>query len=322
MTPAAAQRGPDPGRDRSHRRAFTLAEIVVAMVLLGVVGGVVVAVLGQQQRFYRTTAALVENRTQLREAGQILATDLRGTSSAGGDIRAMTAHALDVVANMGSAVVCDIATTTRDVVDVPPLTLATGNTLTAWLVRPKEGDLAFVYDAGRGRETGRDQWQVVSLDSIRAGTGASWCPAASRFTSDADRTVPRYRLFLHAPLSSTTTAGAPIRFGRAIRYRFYQVRGGWYLGFDDCQGGRFTACSGIQPVAGPYAAGGGGGGGGGLGFHYYDDLGAPTGDPRKVARIDVLLRTETRSVQERFGIGGEARVRDSLTVTIAVRNRL
>ncbi|GAC1481729.1 MAG: hypothetical protein NVS1B4_26800 [Gemmatimonadaceae bacterium] len=293
--------------------------MIVAIVLIGSVGGVIVSVLADQQRFYTTTAALVENRTQLREAGMILRSDLRGASPAGGDIRAMDRHALDIVANTGSAIVCRFPSATRDVVELPPLVLANRNVLSAWLVPPRAGDVAYIHDDRGGAGGSDDRWQKVAIDSVRASADGAWCPPSSQFTSPGDARSPRYRLYLRRPLSSTTTVGAPIRFGRAVRYRFYHSREpGWFLGADDCEDGMFASCTGIQPVAGPYTDGARGDA---LGFLYVDDQGTPTTDPRRVARVDVVLRTETRARQARTGIGGPERVRSASVVTVALRNR-
>ena len=131
--------------------------------------------------------------------------------------------------------------------------------------------------------------------------------------------TPRYRIRLRRPLSTTTRVGAPIRFARAVRYRVYPTGGqAWSLGVDDCADGLFASCSGTQPVTGPYVTARGGME---LGFRYFDDRGAATAAPGRVARVDVMLRTETRSLQSRIGIRGRTRVRDSTIVTIGVRNR-
>ena len=91
---------------RPSRRAFTLVELLITMVLLGLVGAVVVTVVVRQQRFYRATSALMDARAQIRQMASVLPMELRGISSAGGDIVAMTDSAIEFRSSFGSSVVC------------------------------------------------------------------------------------------------------------------------------------------------------------------------------------------------------------------------
>src|SRR5213596_3798938 len=85
---------------------FTLIELVIAMVLMSLVGGAIVKLLLQQQRFYNSTSDLIQTRQQIRQAAAMLPSDLRGISSVGGDIYAMSDSALEFRSVFGSSVVC------------------------------------------------------------------------------------------------------------------------------------------------------------------------------------------------------------------------
>ena len=86
------------------RTGFTMAETLVVLVLLAIVGGSLMNVLTKQQQFYNGTGELIAMRTQLRQAEAILGSDLRGISSVGGDITAMTDSSIDFNYTIGTSV--------------------------------------------------------------------------------------------------------------------------------------------------------------------------------------------------------------------------
>ena len=63
------------------RPGFTLAEMLVVMVLLTIVGGSLMGVLSKQQRFYRGVSDLGDLRSQLRQAEAVMSSDIRVGSS-------------------------------------------------------------------------------------------------------------------------------------------------------------------------------------------------------------------------------------------------
>jgi prepilin-type N-terminal cleavage/methylation domain-containing protein len=66
------------------RRAFTLVEILVAVVILGIVGGALVKLIISQSRFTEKQIARRNSRTVSRNAMNIMLTDLRMTQDVGG----------------------------------------------------------------------------------------------------------------------------------------------------------------------------------------------------------------------------------------------
>ncbi len=68
------------------RAGFTLIELVIAMVLMSLVGGAIVKLLLQQQRFYNSTNDLIQTRQQIRQAAAMLPSDFKGIASADSDI--------------------------------------------------------------------------------------------------------------------------------------------------------------------------------------------------------------------------------------------
>src|SRR5256886_14174259 len=128
---------------RSGRAGFTLVELLIAMGLMSLVGGAIVSLLLRQQRFYNSTTELIQTRQQVRQAAAMLPSDLRGISSAGGDISVMTDSALEFRSVFGSSVVCS---NTAGSLSTVPRILAKGSIMTSWSRQPAVGDSLAVYN--------------------------------------------------------------------------------------------------------------------------------------------------------------------------------
>ena len=89
-----------------NRAGLTLAEVLVAMVLLGLVLTALTGVIMSQQRFYGGTNDLLEARMNVRQASDILPSELRGIAAGAGDIYTMSATSIEYRGSIGSAVVC------------------------------------------------------------------------------------------------------------------------------------------------------------------------------------------------------------------------
>jgi hypothetical protein len=128
-------------------------------------------------------------------------------------------------------------------------------------------------------------------------------------------------LVLDHAASLTTLAGAPIRFVRHAYYSLHQFSdGNWYLGY--CSPACDAVGNPINPVAGPFqsyqsstvndASG--------IRITYYDSTGAVTATPAQVARINIILRGQTKSYLNVTGMK-QGVYHDSLSMNIALRNR-
>jgi prepilin-type N-terminal cleavage/methylation domain-containing protein len=299
---------------RDPRSGFTIAELLVTLVLLGIVCGAVVATLQRQQRFYRDAADVIDTRQQVRQAIALVPAELRGISTIGGDILAMSDSALDIRANVGSAVVC--AHSVGEIA-IPPVARDTGSALTSFISRPVVGDLAIVFDDSAPGVAG-DRWHTHTIARVDSTTDrCSMLADAGNGTSAYGYT------FTVAPnLSSTLRDGAPVRFARRSNYTIYRSSsdGRWWLGYRECAGDG-SSCGGIQPVSGPYRpyapndtleSG--------ISFVYRDSIGRTTSTSTAVARIEMFAIGETRGAIARQGAPPAAR-REVMKVTVAIRNR-
>ena len=309
-------------RTRAARRAgFTLIELLVSMVLMGLVAGAIVKLLLRQQRFYNSTNDLIQTRQQIRQAAAMLPSDLRGISSVGGDIYAMSDSALEFRSVFGSSVVCS---NNLGKLSTVPRLLAKGSIMTSWSGLPLVGDSLAVYNDSSSFTVTDDAWTRHQITAVTAVTGnvSSGCPTSSGFVQAGDLTAnnPSYQLTLSPAASSKVLQGAAIRFFRRVRYRIFQdTDNQWYLGYYNCVTGRSPVCNTTQAIAGPfqpYAASATSG----VQFAYYDTTGAVTAVPSQVARISLVVRGQAAALLNLSGEGGTT-FRDSLRIEIGLRNR-
>lgn len=291
------------------RRGFSLIELMVILALSAIVIGGLTSVLVRQQRFYRGTADLIETRSQIRQAAGIIPSDLRGVSTIGGDILEITDTSMIFWATIGQAVTC-VGTPGTNVLAIPPLVLANGNTLASFTMTPALGDTVWVYENGDTEAAGDDHWNAYGILGAPT-TSTSTC---ATLVGGVDLSASRYSFLLSKSLEADVEIGNPVRFVRRTRYSLYQASdGGWYLGY--CS----PACAGApQPIAGPFLPAGSGTSG--VSFSYTDANGAPTAIPANVAQVSVVVRGKTQGVVDMGGYKN-TQVGDSLRFSVAIRNR-
>lgn len=337
MRVSAARRTPGTAEGASalRRAGFTLQELVVTLVLMGLVMGAMMAVLVRQQRFYRSTNDMIDARTNVRLAISMVPTDIRSVSSSdvrnGTDIYTATDKRFDFRTIVGSSVVCRKGSVTSII--IPPVDLERGTNLTTWLTPPVPGDSMLVFDDSSAAGDYDDHWKVYKVQTITptAPGSAFACNTNSGFTTAADSTAGKQSYEITIPgsvaLSKFIQPGAPIRFFRPRRYELYQpsVGSGWYLGVRDCNENNVQKCKDLAPLAGPYAAYSASMDSSGLSFRYYDNTGAEfvpgatVADRSRIWRVRLAARADTRAP---IDVPGRkiATFRDSLALDITLRN--
>lgn len=300
--------------NRRERAGFTLTEIMVALVLLGIVATGIMTVVTRQQQFYRSATEVIDTRQQIRQAAAVVPVDIRGVSSVGGDILNMTDSSLDVRGNIGSAIVCSH---TANSVTIPPISLANSRYFTTFLTRPKLNDVLIIFD---DKDPGNqdDDWIPYTISNIDSTT--SGCGSFTDSTGDVGKY--RYVYTFSSPLSATITDGAPLRMARGVKYSLYKSAsdGLWWMGYRECRGDG-SGCGAVQPVSGPYKPYVAGDTiASGVNFVYRDSTGAITANKANVARVEMFIHGQTQAAVA-LGGGKIAPYSDYMKVTIALRNR-
>jgi hypothetical protein len=298
-----------------RRRAFTVAELLVATAVAGVATALMTATIVRQQRFYSAAGEILSTRSQLRDAADILASDLRGASVAMFGLPVMTDTAVELLTVIATSVAC--APPLGGVVGLPPARLVAGHALTSILVQPDTGDLALIREASL-TVPDSGTWESFRIAAFASRSLAATCPSSSGFTTPGDEFsgATGYQLTLTLASSPAIQKGAPIYFLRRARYSYYRSSDGErYLGYRRCSASAPFTCAAIQPVSGPYS---------GMTFRYYDSSGAQVttaAESFRVARVDVVL---TGSSASAIALTGDSRTiwHDSVVVTVSPRNRM
>lgn len=305
------------------RHAFTLPEILVSLAIAGIVATAMTTTLVRQMRFHGAASEILDVRAQLRDAADVLASDIRGAAVATYGLPLMADSAIEMYSSIGSSVAC--STPVGSVVLLAPSVLANGNTLTSLLATPDTGDIAAIYAIPSGNIDSA-RWETRRIAAFSSKTLASTCPSSTGFTTvgDAVAGATGYQVTLASPAGPDVRKGAPVRFLRRARYSIYKSSDGkWYIGYRRCSVSTPASCEPIQPLSGPYRSYGPRGAESGLSFRYYDVNGAevPAGaGGSSVARVDIVIRGES---SRRVALAGDAQrtFRDSVVVTVSPRNR-
>lgn len=334
------------GAARRPRAGFTLAEVMIVAVLMGLIGSMLTVVLVRQQRFHRAVAGLTDARARMRDIETILPTDLRSMSTVAGDLMASSANSIQFRAFVGASVLCAYVAGQPTIIELPPKTMVipsganaggvinqTGTVLSAWINPPAPGDVAFLYNDSTSSGNADDDWRMVAItDTVQSGAfGPNSCLSTNStpIIQAGDNATSRYRLTLAAaPDQAKIKVGAPIRFAREVLYSGYQGSdGNWYVGYTKCtlsgsQAAGTCNTSDREVLAGPIKAITSDTTTSGLYFVFYKRDGTlATVATDTVARISVGIRTTSesllRSAGERVITGG-----DSLKFVIGLRNRI
>jgi prepilin-type N-terminal cleavage/methylation domain-containing protein len=184
---------------RGPRRAFTVIEMIVAIVILGIVGASLIRILVLQTHLFQKAAAQRETRVVARSARNVVDSDLRMLEAANGIVSA-TSTSLLVRSPYAMGVVCG-ASGSSTIVSVAPVDsavwAAAGFSGYAW----RDGSGAYTY--------------VETNASVTAAASAAVCTAASITT------LPNGRVVSLAPvLPVAAVPGTPVLFEQRLRYEF------------------------------------------------------------------------------------------------------
>lgn len=284
------------------RRAFTLFEMLLVLVLTGLVLGIVTSVGTRLQRQLSSATTRIEGDERLSAAAALLPLDLRALAPAAGDIRASEARdsSLEIRATILTGVACS-GTPSESI--VAPFLLAGGRHASPSI---EPGDTLWQLADGDSMES----WRPLSIRSVRSATAncAPFDALPATSVLDLDHLIA-----VAVNDSSALPSGAVVRVTRPLRYSIYRAGDGlWYLGLRTWNSS-IAAFNGVQPLSGPYTAAGPAG----TRIEYADSAGNPLApgmsETGNVARIEWVLHIDSRP--------GSLDGADSMRVVIAMRNR-
>ena len=282
------------------RRGFSLIELMVALVLLGMISAAVYQVLVSDQRIYQAQTQKIDLQQNIRAAVTILPAEFRVLDASDGDIYGMGPDSIKIRAMRVFGVVCDTPIL-GGALGGRGVTVRNALTFGSRAFTPGPDSLLIYYEGNPGTRND-DGW--VSGDLI--GTAAALCvpdgrPGTKLTTNLKPFLLPKQNLPGAIPL------GAPVWAFEVDTYRVYQAPDGqWYLGLRPAGGA-------IQPLVGPLI------GANGMTLSYFDAAGAVTAVPANVAQIEIRVRGQTAQ-PIRLADGRQMNQVDSIVTRVALRN--
>jgi prepilin-type N-terminal cleavage/methylation domain-containing protein len=276
------------------RRGFTLVELLIGLVLIGIVSAGIYRVLVNNQRIYQAQTQRIDMLQNIRAGLAILPAELREIAASEGDIESMSATSIRFRGMRQLGFLC--------------ATPVLGGANAALLVRraPLYGTRGFdtardsilVYYEGQDSTRADDAWVRGRITALAGGA----CPdgaLAWLLTTNLD--------FSGGPVNVTgmIQSGSPVRGFEPVTYRQYTSDGREYIGIQE-------GTAAIQPLIGPLTANG-------LTLAYFDSTGAATATRDRVAAIRITLRAETQQAFRQLD-ASIARAVDSVTTWVALRN--
>jgi prepilin-type N-terminal cleavage/methylation domain-containing protein len=282
----------------TNHRGFTLVEVLIALVLLGIVSTALYQLLVANQRLYRAQVESVATNESARATIAILPGEIRELSAGSGDVIAMDGTSLTYKGMQAVYIQC-----------APPNTGSLEIVLdrgTFFGLRPMSvaDDSVLIFAEGDSTTRSDDGWLSASVSSMTVGTV---CPGSQPSITVGLAGVSAGQL-------AGTQAGAPVRTFRPAQVRLYQDGAGdWWLGgrvYQKSAGAWGTT----QPILGPLS-------GTGLALTYADTTGTATTDPLAVARIGITVQSQSSDRVYRSGSsGGPIYLLQDLVTQVAVRN--
>jgi|SRR6266513_1915774 len=288
------------------RRGFTMIELLVALVLLGLVSAAVYRVLVNNQRVYMAQTQRIDLSQNIRAATSILPAEFRELSSSEGDITnsPLSATRLDIRAMRWLGFICQ-----GPVMGVPLAGIS-------FIIRSGAPNQPLFF--GRAINLATDSVLVYYDGNPNIMIDDFWAlgrPTATQAANCPDGR-PGVRLTFATGLGVTNAqnivgaipVGAPVRGFERVNYQLYQPSGdtSYYIGMQPSGQGA------PQPLIGPVLSNG-------LTLTYFDSTGAPTANRLKIARIDFTIRARTRTSVKKGGSGKLLVIVDSVTSSVALR---
>ena len=291
------------------RRGFTLAELLVALVLFGIVSMAVYRVLVNNQRVYLAQTQRIDLQQNIRAVATILPAEFRELNATDGDIATMSATQLTIRAMRWLGFICarpvlggalgGITLTIRGGAPGQPMFYGSRAINLA-------NDSLLIYYDGNQATLLDDGWALAGPTAAVAQN----CPAGG----GGQQVTLNLTLPPPTPPAATSnvngaiTNGAPVRGFERVTYQLYQPAGdtSWYIGLQ-------PAGASIQPIIGPVLPNG-------LAFSYFDSTGAVTNNPARVARIDIMVQARTTQQVRTGGSNPQRALVDTIVTSVALRN--
>ncbi|HSB53751.1 MAG TPA: prepilin-type N-terminal cleavage/methylation domain-containing protein [Gemmatimonadales bacterium] len=277
---------------RARRWGFTLVEMLVAIVILGLVAASLNKIFNAQQRLAVAQVEQASVQATVRNASTIASTELweLSTSPAGvSDIVNFDATGLSYRAMRTLGLACQVSANEVRLRD---------SFLSQYRSIIPGQDALLIFVERNPQQSSDDSWLQLQITSVSNGSSCGGSGAVRLGVSTIDS----------ASLAGIIT-DAPIRTFEIMELRPVTVGTQTWLGARSVSGGEAA----LQPVAGPVNANG-------IRFTYLDSLGTVTTQADRIRSIRISLLGESDRAARRLQSNAVELVQDSLSTTITLRN--
>jgi prepilin-type N-terminal cleavage/methylation domain-containing protein len=278
-----------------QRRGFTLIEVLVALVIMGIVTGAIYRLLNTSQRLSLAQAEQVSLQSNVRTGSLVVPNELRELNTfAGGSLEQndiippLVEDAITYRAMRGLGFVCQA-----------PVAGELRIAKSSWTgLRPPDGnrDDVYLFNDKDVDDDGDDEWLQVDITAVTA----SDCGGA-----------PAFRLATADVIPASVKMYTPVRLYEVMELKLHSADGEWWLGARSVSAGELN----LQPVLGPLTADG-------FRLQYLDNNGAETADQKAIKSIRVTVRGLTEDAVRQGGFGAMGHPQDSLVTQVLLRNSI
>ena len=286
-----------------NRRGFTLIELIVALVLMGIISGAIYQLLVTNQRVYRNQTQRADLNANLRTVVSLLPTELW-------ELNAGDAIASDILVMSADSIAYKAARSMYTLCSPPTVSTPTSGTVVLgnrWYgVRPFDGKRDGVMLFAEGDRATRLDNVWVHAEPSGTASAATCADGSAGITFSLKNIAP-------AGWLAAVDSGAPLRVYEVMKVKTYtDAYGDYWVGTQRLS--LPLGWAGLEPVLGPIAASG-------LQFEYFDNTGLVTADPTQVARIRITVIGRTHQAVSTAG-GQNEHVVDTLVTQVALRNNI
>jgi prepilin-type N-terminal cleavage/methylation domain-containing protein len=278
----------------TQRRGFTLIEVLVALVIMGIVTGAIYQLLNTNQRLALAQSEQASLQSNVRTGSLVVPNELRELNTVLGsldatqnDVTDAQDNAIEYRAMRGMGFVCQAPAATE---------LRVAQSSWTGLRDPEvPRDDLYLFIDGDEDEDEDDGWLHVDL------TGAT-------ATANACGGNPGY--VLTAAAFPAVPVNTPVRIFELMRLELYADEGQWWLGARSV-----NADPDLQPVLGPLTDNG-------FELEYLGSDGNPTADETAIKSIRVTVRGLTDNAVRAGGSGAMGHPEEALVTQVLLRNSI
>ncbi len=262
--------------DLLTRRGASLIDLLVALAIFGVVGGMATLILVRSIHATETTVLRSERESQVDATRGVSDLLLASVAPRASDLIRSADTAVVWWATLGRGPICATGLAT---VSLPASSRNDGVALGAFLSSPQPGDQLEIWSDALDPGPSDDRWTKHTVSAAALSSGA--CAGSPLVDPVQDVALDAWVLTLSSAPPGTTV-GAPTRLLRPTRWALYRSTTDWAQGMSEQMPG--GGMSGIQPFAGPFESPSRGG----LRIEWLDSLMAVDTIAPTYARIQVV----------------------------------